>query len=108
MTHQLTLSDDHYQTVVEMAAARGQTPEELLATLVDEAWERACAPYDTAFENDPDWQESARGAASRSTEPRGMVYSSTAEFLQALGADQNTVEEARRVEAGDDRQTDAR
>ncbi|HKV83327.1 MAG TPA: hypothetical protein VJN88_02145 [Ktedonobacterales bacterium] len=49
MTRQLTLSDDRYQTMVEMAAARSQTPEELLTTLVDEAWERTCALYDAAF-----------------------------------------------------------
>ncbi len=108
MTHQLTLSDDRYQTIVEMAAARRQTPDELLAALVDEAWERACAPYDAAFQNDPDWQASARAAAARSDEPQGDIYSSTAELFQALGASQRDVEEAQRLEARDEPPPDAR
>ncbi|HEU5342818.1 MAG TPA: hypothetical protein VFU60_00600 [Ktedonobacterales bacterium] len=102
MTHQLTLSDDRYQAVVEMAAARQQTPDELLAELVDEAWERACAPYDAAFQNDPDWQASAREAAARANEPQSAVYSSTAELFQALGASPHDIEEARRLEDGND------
>lgn len=101
MTHQLTVSDDRYKTVVELAAARSQTPEELLTQLIDDAWERACAPYDAAFQNDPGWQESARLAATRSDAPPGGVYSSTAELFQALGASQDDVEEARRLDAKD-------
>lgn len=108
MTHQLTLSDDRYQTVVEMAAARGQTPEELLESLVDAAWEQACAPYDAAFENDPDWQASAREAVARGDEPHGTVYSSTADFLRALGASPQEVEEARSLESGGEPPTPAR
>lgn len=102
MTRQLTVSDDRYQALIEMAAARHQTPDELLAALVDEAWERACAPYDAAFQNDPDWQASAREAAARGDEPQGAVYSSTAELFQALGGSPQEIEEARRLEAGDD------
>lgn len=98
MTHQLTVSDDRYQAVVEMAAARSQTPEELLTALIDEAWERTCAPYDAAFQNDPDWQESARTAAARSETPLGPVYSSTAELFRALGASEREVDGARRRE----------
>lgn len=107
MTHQFTVSDDRYQTLVEMAAARHQTPDELLAALVDEAWERACAPYDAAFQNDPEWQASAREAAAHGAEPSGPVYSSTAELFQALGASQRDVEEARRLEARDEPPPDA-
>jgi hypothetical protein len=91
-----------------MAAARRQTPDELLATLIDEAWERACAPYDAAFQNDPDWQASAREAAARGDEAHGVVYSSTAALFEALGASQGDVEEARRLEAGDEPSPDAR
>lgn len=96
ITHQLSLSDDRYQTVVEMAAARSQTPQELLKQLIDEAWERACAPYDAAFQNDPGWRESAQMAATRSDAPASSGYASTAELFQALGASQDDVEEARR------------
>jgi hypothetical protein len=101
MTYQLSLSDDRYQTVIEMAAARGQTPDELLTTLIDEAWERACGPYDAAFQNDPGWRESARVAATpQGHATQGILYSSTAELFQALGASQAEIEEARRLEVG--------
>ncbi|MGH2502100.1 MAG: hypothetical protein ACRDID_06240 [Ktedonobacterales bacterium] len=102
MAHQLTVSDDRYQALTEMAAARHQTPDELLAELVDEAWERVCARYDAAFQNDPDWQASAREAATRGDQPQGAVYSSTAELFRALGANPQEIEEVRRLEAGDD------
>jgi hypothetical protein len=42
MSHQFSLGSGHYRTLVQMAAARAQTPEELLARLIDEAWERVC------------------------------------------------------------------
>ena len=108
MTRQLTLSDDRYQTMVEMAAARSQTPEELLTTLVDEAWERTCALYDAAFQNDPGWQATAREASARKAESGGQVYSSTAALFQALGAGQDEVDEIRATEARDEPPSDAR
>lgn len=102
MTRQLTLSEDRYQTIVEMAAARHQTPDELLAAIVDEAWERACAPYDAAFQNDPDWQVSAREAAARGNQPQSAIYSSTAALFEALGASQRDIEEAQRLDTLDE------
>ena len=108
MTHQLPLSDDSYRLVAQLASARGQSPEQVLQTLIAEAWERACAPYDAAFENDPDWQASAREAASRGDEPHGTVYSSTAEFFRALGASEREIEEVRRVEGGNELPTNTR
>lgn len=108
MTRQIPVSDDRYQAMVEMAAAQGQTPDELLARLIDEAWEQACAAYDTAFEHDPDWQASAQEAAAQSNEPRGVVYPSTAAFFEALGASQRDIERARQAEAGDQASADAR
>lgn len=108
MTHQLTVSDDQYRALSEMAAARQQTPDELLAALVDEAWELACARNDDAFQNDPDWQASAREAAIHSDAPQGRVYASTAELFQALGADQREIEEAQRLDAQDEPSSDTR
>lgn len=95
MTHQFSLSDDRYQAIVEIAAAQGKSPDAVLAALIDEAWERACAPYDVAFQNDPDWQATAREAAARSDEPHGAIYPSTAAFLEALGASQSEVAQVR-------------
>lgn len=107
MTRQMTMSDDRYQEMVEMADAQGQTPDELLATLIDEAWERACAAHDAAFAQDPDWQASAQEAATPGDEPRGVIYPSTAAFFQALGASQHDIEQARQAEADDQPSTDA-
>ena len=108
MTRQVTMSDDRYQEMVEMAAAQGQTPDELLATLIDEAWERACAAYDAAFAQDPDWQTSAQEAVAQGDEQRGDIYPSTATFFQALGASQRDIEQARHAEADDQPSTNAR
>ena len=70
MTHQLSLDDDLYRMLTELASAHGPTPDEVLATLVDEAWEHECAPYDAAFHNDPGWQQSALDAAHRTDSGR--------------------------------------
>lgn len=102
MTDHITLNDDQQRIVTQLARAHGQTPEEWLENLINDAWESACAKYDAAFENDPDWQESAREAATWGDEPRGTVYSSTAEFLEALGATHEEVERARRLDASDE------
>jgi hypothetical protein len=36
MSHNMTLSDEQYETLRQAAEARGQTPDSLLATLVEE------------------------------------------------------------------------
>lgn len=84
MTYDLTLNDDRYRMVADLAAARGQTPEEVLASLVDEAWERECASYDAAFENDPDWIAGAQEAVDEVRAGKTSSFSSTEAFLQSL------------------------
>ena len=100
MSHALHISDEHYQVMETLAAARGQTPEELVNTLLDEAWERECAKYDAAFHNDPDWKETARQAEAGEIE-QGTIYNSTEEFFRALGASEEELEAARRLDRGE-------
>ena len=101
MSHVLhiALSDETYQAIATLAAGRGQTIEELVNNLVDDAWEQECAKYDAAFANDPGWQESARRASE--TAQAGQQsggYSTTEEFFRRLGASEEKLEEVRQKE----------
>ncbi len=86
MTHVLRVEDDRFQVLSSLAEKRHQTPEEVLNALVDEEWERACAKYDAAFENDAEWAEGAREAMAQSASGQGTIYQSTEEFFAALDA----------------------
>lgn len=97
MSHVLHLSDEKYQVMTTLASARGQTPEELVSTLLDEAWERECAKYDTAFHTDPGWEETARQAET-GTESQTTFYPSTEAFFRHLGASGEELEAARRLD----------
>ena len=97
MSHALHLSDEKYQVVEALASARGQTPEELVSTLLDEAWERECAKYDAAFQADPGWQETARQAEA-GTKGQTAFYPSTEAFFRHLGASEEELEAARRLD----------
>jgi hypothetical protein len=101
MSHllQLSLSDETYQTMTSLAAGRGQSIEELLHSLVDDAWEQECAKYDAAFDNDPDWQESARKASEAAQAgQQSEDYSTTEEFFRRLGASDEQLERVRQKE----------
>jgi hypothetical protein len=104
--HVLHISDDTFHIMQTMAAERGQSPEELLDTLVDEAWEQECAKYDAAFQNDPDWQEAARKAEA-GLNAHGPIYPSTEAFFRHLGASEEELEAARRLDQTDDTDADA-
>jgi predicted transcriptional regulator len=43
MSHAVRLSDETYRVMRELADDRGQSPEELVAALLADAWERECA-----------------------------------------------------------------
>jgi hypothetical protein len=98
MTHMLHISDEKFQVVETLAAERGQTAEELIDALVGEAWERACAKHDAAFQNDPDWLEGAREAAAEAAAGHATFYPSTEAFFRHLGADEDKLEAARRLD----------
>ena len=108
MAHQLSLGDDLYRMLTELASAHGQTPDEALAALVDEAWEHECAPYDAAFHSDSDWQQSARDASHRADGQHSDTFDSTAELFQALGADAQKIEKARILDDVHGTHTDSR
>lgn len=95
MGRAIQLSDEEFTVAERLASGRGISPEQLIQTLLDEAWEAECARYDAAFENDAGWQESAR-AAEAGELPADTIYHSTAEFLRALGAGEDEQEAARR------------
>ena len=101
MTHVLEIPDDRYQVLSSLAAERHQTPEEVLNALVDEEWERACAKYDAAFENDPEWAEGAREAMAESAAGQGTIYYSTEEFFRHLGASDELLDAARQLDQDD-------
>ncbi len=65
---------------------RGQTPEEFINSLLNEAWEQACAKYDAAFEQDPSWLEGAREALVQIEAGNSTVYPSSEAFFAHLGA----------------------
>ncbi|HEU5199266.1 MAG TPA: hypothetical protein VFU32_06500 [Ktedonobacterales bacterium] len=101
MSHVLhiALSDETYQAIATFAAGRGQSIEELLHSLVDDAWEQECARYDAAFANDPDWQESARKASEAAQAgQQSEDYFTTEEFFRRLGASDEQLEEVRQKE----------
>lgn len=98
MGHTLHVSEEKYHVIEALAAQRSQTPEELLNDLVDEAWERACAQYDAAFEDDPDWVEGAREALTEIGAGQANTYHSTEAFFQHLGANDEDLERARAVD----------
>lgn len=100
MGRTISLSDEEFTVAERLALDRGISPEQLIQTLLDEAWEAECARYDDAFENDVGWQESAR-AAEAGESPEGTIYRSTAEFLRALGASEEEQEAARWEDARD-------
>lgn len=101
MSHllQIALSDETYHAIETLAAGRGQSIEELLNSLVDDAWEQECAKYDAAFANDADWQESARRASEAAQAgQQSEGYSTTEEFFRRLGASEEKLEEVRQKE----------
>ena len=101
MSHVLhiALSDETYRAIATLAAGRGQSIEELLHSLVDDAWEQECARYDVAFANDPDWQESAREASEAAQAgQQSEDYFTTEEFFRRLGASDEQLEEVRQKE----------
>ncbi len=103
MSHllQLSLSDEAYTILQALAAQRGKAPEQLIESLVDEAWEAECAKYDTLFEQDPDWQESARKASEDAQAGRHSdTYHTTEEFFRLLGASKERMERLRQKEQG--------
>lgn len=100
MGHTLPLSDEIYRAMRELADARGQTPEELVATLLADAWERECARYDAAFHADPDWLAAADEAARAADQvPENPRYPSTEALFRALGAGEDDLDAARRLDA---------
>jgi hypothetical protein len=101
MVHTLQISDDNYQRMETLAAGRGQTPEELVRSLLDEAWERECAKYDAAFHTDPGWLETAREAEA-GTEGQATSYPSTEAFFQHLGASEGLLRAARQLDCASD------
>lgn len=108
MSHTLSLSDDQYDMLAQIAHAAGKTPEDMLDALLLEAWERLCARYDEAFERDPDWQASIREGANRGDAPRGRVFYSLDEFIEALDEGQEGHETTEQAQSLDGQQNTAR
>lgn len=86
MSRILHISDERYEAIEALARERGQTPEEFINSLLDEAWEQACAKYDAAFEQDALWLEGAREALAQLEAGNSTVYPSTEAFFAHLGA----------------------
>lgn len=107
MSHVVHISDDKYQVAETLAAERGQTPEELIDTLLNEAWERECARYDAAFHDDPGWLEGAREALAEAAAGQTTFYPSTEAFFRHLGAGEEELEAARRLDRAETQDTDA-
>lgn len=101
MGRTINMSDEEFAVAERLASGRGISLEQLIQTLLDEAWEAECARYDAAFESDAGWQESAR-AAEAGELPAGAVYHSPEEFLRALGASEDEQKAARRDDARDE------
>lgn len=108
MSHTISLSDDQYDMIAQIAQDVGKAPEEMLDALLLEAWERVCARYDEAFARDPDWQASIQEGANRGDEPRGKVYDSLDEFIEALEKGQDGTEPTEHVQSLDGQQNTAR
>ena len=81
MNVEITLSEEQYQALAAIAKVHGQTPAKVLTTLVDEY----------LAELDPDGDL----AAGRYT-----TYHSTEDFMRALGADDESLAEAREIDKG--------
>jgi len=95
----LSLPPDAYEVLEQLATARGKTPEAVVRDLLDAAWEAECAKYDATFEQDPDWQETARQAEAGELTDL-THFASTEEFFRHLGADDERIEAARRIDQG--------
>lgn len=54
MSQDMSLANEQYDMLCELARVAGKSPKETLDTLLLEAWDRACARYDAAFERDAD------------------------------------------------------
>ncbi len=97
MSHVVHLSDEQYQIVEALAAAQKQTPEELIDALLARAWEELCATYDSAFEDDPSWLETAREAETN-TAATGEQFPSTEALFERLGANEEELARAHRLD----------
>lgn len=87
MAHQFTISDDTYLTIATLAKERGQTPEELAASLlqrqVEAEWETACAQYDSLTAS-PEWQQMEAEAEAELTSGNADVYESNEALKHAF------------------------
>jgi hypothetical protein len=98
MSHSVTISDDRYEHLAALASQRGQTPEEYISSLVDDAWERRCTGYDAAFAGDPTWLAGAQDALREVASGQAASFSSTEAFFRQLGASDEEIEAARQVD----------
>jgi hypothetical protein len=100
MTHRLVLSDDQQQIVAELALAfvGGQSPEEVTQTLLEEAWGRACASYDVAFDNDPAWLAGAQEAVAEVAAGPASSFRSTDAFLAHLEERQSDLDASQQLD----------
>lgn len=101
MSHVLQISDELYKMMTTLAAERNQSAEELIHDLLDSAWEEACARYDAAFEDSADWLDGAREALAQADVGQVTSYPSTESFLRHLGAREEYLDAARRVDRGE-------
>lgn len=87
MSHQILIPDDTYQTIVALAADRGQSPEALAAHLlqqqVDAEWEAACAKYDD-LTSSLQWQAMEDQADAELAAGMGDFYESEEALEQAF------------------------
>src|SRR5579884_678385 len=97
MSHSIQLSDERYQMVESLASALKRTPEELIDILLDRAWEETSAAYDTAFEQDASWIETAREAEAN-TEATEAQFPTTEALFERLGASEDHLAEARKLD----------
>jgi hypothetical protein len=87
MGHTFTVPDRAYQAIAAVAASQGQTPEALFQAWLAEI-ERAA------------WRQMD---VERDAEGNPVIYSSTAEFLASLGADEAQVARIRAREEAAER-----
>lgn len=102
MSRVLRISEDRYSLLEQLAKERHQSVEEYLAALLDAAWEEECAKYDAAFENSPDWLEGAREALEEVRAGNTTFFPSTEAFFRHLGASEEELEAARKLDQEDD------
>lgn len=108
MSHTVSISDECYQRLESLAAERGQNVEEFLNDLLADIWERECARYDAAFENDPEWIEGAWQALAEADARTTTHFPTTAAFMRHLGASEEELEAARKLDDQDTADADAR